>query len=123
VVVTAASGQDRDGAKQRLEPLRHRDTRWRHIGADGADAGLLVDGVQARRPHRPIRLELTTRSDGVTGVVVSPKRWIVARTFGWFTRDRRLRKDDARLPETSDAIIQVPMSHLMIRRVARIAPY
>jgi putative transposase len=123
VVVTAASVQDRDGAKQLLKILWHRYTRLRHIWADGAYAGPLVDWVKALRPPRPIRLEITKRSNAVKGFVVIPKRWIVERTFGWFNRYRRLSKDYELLPETSEAIIQVTMIHLMIRRLARIAPY
>jgi putative transposase len=55
--------------------------------------------------------------------VVIPERWIVERTFGWLNRYRRLSKDYELLPETSEAVIQVAMIHLMIRRLARIAPY
>lgn len=122
VVVTAASVQDRAGAKPFLEILRHQDSRLRYIWADGAYAGPLVDWIWALRPQRPIRLEMTKRSDAVKGFVVMPKRWIVECTFGWFNRDRRLSKDDEGLPETSGAMIQVTMIHLMIRRPARIAP-
>jgi putative transposase len=123
VVVTAASVQDRDGANQLIEMLRHRYTRLRHIWADGACAGPLVEWVKRLRPQRPIRLEITKRSDAVKRFVVIPKRWIVERTFGWFNRYRCLSKDDELLPETSEAIIQVTMIHLMIRRLARIGPY
>ena len=41
VVVTAASVQDRDGAKRLLGVLRHWCTRLRCIWADGAYAGVL----------------------------------------------------------------------------------
>ena len=123
MVVTAASVQDRDGAKPLLEILRHRYTRVRHIWADGAYAGPLVEWVKGLRPHRPIRLEITKRSNAVKGFVVIPKRWIVERTFGWFNRYRRLSKDYELLPETSEAIIQVTMIHLMVRRLARITSY
>jgi putative transposase len=123
VVVTAASVQDRDGASKLLEILRQRYTRLRHIWADGAYAGPLVEWVKGLRLHRPIRLEIAKRSDTVKGCVVIPKRWIVERTFGWFNRYRRLRKDYELLPETSEALIQVTMIHLMVRRLARIAPY
>jgi putative transposase len=123
VVVTAASVQDRDGAKQLLGILRHRFSRLRHLWADGAYAGPLVNWVRALRPQRPIRLEITKRSDKAKGFVVIPKRWIVERTFGWFNRYRRLSKDYELLPATSEALIQVTMIHLMIRRLARIAPY
>jgi len=65
---------------------------------------------------------MTKCSDAVKGFGVIPKRWIVERTFGWFNRDRRLSKDDELLPETSETIIQVTMIHLMLRRLARVAP-
>jgi putative transposase len=123
VVVTAASVQDRDGAKQLLEMLRHRYMRLRHIWADGAYTGPLVEWVKGLRPQRPIRLEITKRSDAVQGFVVIPKRWIVERTLGWFNRYRRLSKDYEYDTETSEAMIQVAMIHIMIRRLARIIPY
>jgi putative transposase len=123
VVVTAASVQDRDGAKQLLQGIRHKCSRLQHIWADGAYAGPLVEWVKALRPHRPIRLEIAKRTDALKGFVVIPKRWIVERTFGWLNRYRRLSKDYELLPETSQAVIQVAMIHLMIRRLARIAPY
>ena len=123
VVVTAASGQDRAGAKCLLEVLQHKCSRLRHSWADGADAGPLVDWGRTLRPQRPIRLEITTRSDAVKGCVVIPKRWMVERTCGWVNRYRRLSKDYASLPQRSEAMIRVTMIHVMVRRLARIAPY
>ncbi len=123
VVVPAASGQDRDGAKQVLDILRHKCSRLRHIWADGAYAGPLVDWVRTLRPRRAICLDMTKRSDTLKGFVVIPKRWIVERTFGWLNRYRRLSKDYELRPATSAAMIQVTMIHLMIRRLARMAPY
>jgi putative transposase len=123
VAVTAASGQDREGATRVLAVLRHKFSRLRHIWADGAYTGPLGSWVRGLRRYRPIRLEMTTRADASNGFVVIPKRWMVERTFGWFNRYRRLSKDDERLPETSTAIIQVTMIHVMIRRLARIASY
>jgi putative transposase len=123
VVVTAANVQDRDGAKSVLAVLRHKFSRLRHIWADGAYAGPLVDWVRELRLYRPICLEITKRSDAVKGFVVIPKRWVVERTFGWLNRYRRLSKDYELLPDTSKAVIQVTMIHVMVRRLARIAPY
>lgn len=123
MVVTAASVQDRAGATERLDSLRHQYWRRRPLWADGASAGPLVDWVRTLRPQRPIRLEITKRADAAKGFVVIPKRWMVERTFGWFTRYRRLSKDYEWLPATSEAMIQATMIHLMVRRLARIAPY
>ena len=45
-------------------------------------------------------------------------RWIVERTFGWLNRSRRLSKDFAALPETTEAWIRIAMIQLMVRRLA-----
>ena len=111
VVVTAASGQDRDGAKALLGVLRHNFSRLRLIGADGAYAGALLDWVWSLRPWRKVRLIITKRSDTAKGLEVSPKRWMVERTLGWFNRYRRLSKDYEFLPHTSETVIRVVMIH------------
>jgi len=120
VVVTAASVQDRDGAKTVLEVLRHRFTRVRLIWADGAYAGDLAAWLWALRPWRNVRLEIVKRPKGTKGFQLLPWRWIVERTFGWLGRYRRLSKDYEYLPQTSEAMIRVAMIHLMVRRLARL---
>jgi putative transposase len=123
VVVTAASVQDRDGAKRLLRILRHWCTRLRCIWADGAYAGVLETWVALLRRYRTVRLEIVKRSDHLKGFVVLPKRWIVERTFGWFYKYRRLSKDYEYLTATSEAMIYVVMIHIMVRRIALKAPF
>ena len=123
VVVTAASMQDRDGAKKLLGVLRHWFTRLRLIWADGAYAGFLETWVALLRRYRKVHLEIVKRSDHVKGFVVLPKRWIVSRTFGWFYKYRRLRKDYEYLTATSEAMIYVAMIHIMVRRIALKTPF
>jgi putative transposase len=53
------------------------------------------------------------------GFQVLPKRWVVVRTFSWIDQNRRMSKDYERLPETSEALIYVAMTRLMVRRLAR----
>jgi putative transposase len=120
VVVTAASVQDRDGAKRLLEVLRHQFSRLRLIWADGAYGGELLAWVWALRPWRKVRLEIVKRPKGVKGFQLLPWRWIVERTFGWLGRYRRLSKDYEYLTQTSEAMIRVAMIHLMVRRLARL---
>ena len=112
VVVTAASVQDREGAKTRLEVLRHNCARRRLLGADGAYAGALIERVWSLRPWRKVRRVMTQRSDTAQGFTVLPKRWMVERTLGWCNRDRRVSKDDEFLPQTSATGIRVVMIHL-----------
>ena len=56
--------------------------------------------------------------EGLRGLQVLPRRWVVERTFGWLCQSRRLAKDYARLAETSEALIYVAMTRLMLRRLA-----
>src|ERR1051326_6551571 len=88
--VTAASTQDRDGARSLLKALTRRWTRLRLIWADSSYAGELVEWVRQLRERRRVKLEIVRRSDAQKGFVVLPKRWIVERTFGWLNRCRRL---------------------------------
>ena len=123
VVVTAASVQDRDGAKSLLKGLRRQFSRLRLIWADGAYGGELLAWVWALRPWRKVRLEIVKRPKGVKGFQLLPWRWIVERTFGWLGRYRRLSKDYEYLTQTSEAMICVAMIHLMVRRLARLTSF
>jgi putative transposase len=119
VCVTAASTQDRDGARLLLTALAHHWTRLRLIWADSSYAGEFVEWVRQLRERRRVKLEIVRRSEASKGFVVLPKRWIVERTFGWLNRCRRLSKDYEYLTETSEAMIHVAMINLMVRRLAR----
>ena len=114
VVVHAANIQDRDGAKWALNRLVGKFGRLKRIWADGGYAGQLIEW--ARQLGRWV-LEIVKRSDDLTGFVVLPKRWIVERTFSWFGRYRRLSKDYETLPESSESVIYLAMTHLMLRRL------
>jgi putative transposase len=118
VVVTAASTQDRDGARTLLAVLATRLRRLRVIWADGGYAGALVAWVHGLRQWGKVRLELVPRSAQGKGFQRLPHRWIVERTFGWLNRWRRLSKDYEYLTETSQCTIYVAMIYLMTRRLA-----
>jgi putative transposase len=63
------------------------------------------------------------RTDKGKGFRALPKRWVVERTFGWLGRYRRLSKDNEALPETSEAMIQMTMIHIMVRRLEPTCQY
>lgn len=117
-VVHSAATQDRFGAKQVLEPLRGKLTRLRLIWADKAYTGPLLEWVEQLRETRRVRMEIVKRQADQQGFVVLAKRWIGERTFGWLGRNRRLSKDYERLTATSETMIYVAMTRLMLRRLA-----
>ena len=57
-------------------------------------------------------------SDDVKGFVVLPRRRVVERTFAWLTQCHRLSKDYEGLPRSSEAMIHIAMTRLMVRRLA-----
>jgi putative transposase len=118
VVVTAANRQDRNGAQLLLAPLAKQFRRLRLIWADGAYAGELETWTRGLRKWGKVRLEIVRKPKGQKGFAVLPWRWRVERTFAWLCRNRRLRCDYERLPQTTEALIYVAMIRLMTRRLA-----
>jgi transposase len=64
-----------------------------------------------------IDLEVTGH-DG-KGFQVVPWRWAVERTFAWLLNDRRHGRDYERLTTNSEAMIQLSMIRLLLKRLAR----
>lgn len=115
VTVTAASVQDRDGARLLLTRLGGFCKKLHLIWVDGAYRGQLLEWVAA---HRRFHLCPVLRSDDQKGFVVLPHRWVVERTFAWFNHHRRLSKDYEVQTSSSEAMIYIAMIRLMLRRLA-----
>jgi putative transposase len=52
---------------------------------------------------------------------VLPHRWIVERTLGWLMRNRRLAKDYERRGQTSETLIEISITRLLLRRLGKAA--
>ena len=115
VVVTSAAVSDPAGAKLLLKHLGGACKKLRLIWVDGTYRGQLLEWVLL---HCQFRLQPVLRSDEQKGFVVLPRRWVVERTFAWLTQCRRLGKDYEVLPESSEAMIYIAMTRLMVRRLA-----
>jgi putative transposase len=121
VVVTAANVQDYHGAKPVLGAVKDRCPRLQVVWADGIyEKRWLIDWV---RTECGWELAIIKRSDKGKGFKLLPKRWVVERTFSWLGRYRRLSKDYERLPGTSEAMIQMAMIHIMVRRLEPTCQY
>lgn len=61
-------------------------------------------------------LEIVERAPA-PGFVVVPKRWVVERTFAWLSGYRRLLRDVERECRTSEAMIRLAMTRIMLNRL------
>lgn len=118
VVVTAANLEDRVGV---LALLTHSFLggvrRLRKLWvAGGYQAEWLRQWVRDLKPTDKIALEV--RSHEGPGFQVVPWRWVVERTFAWLLNDRRHSRDYERLTTNSEAMIQLSMIRLLLKRLA-----
>lgn len=119
VVVTAASVPERAGGQQALQKLHQMGQRAAQVYLVWADGGYsgpnflhwVMDTLGwivhvVLRPHES------------KGFVLLKKRWVVERTFGWWRWSRRLVQDYEQLPENAEAMLQIAMLRIMLRRLA-----
>ena len=144
--VHSAKVQDREGIKLLLGLAQDRlPQRLSHLWMDagytgegkGADWAEKILGWTAEIVRHPPKLapeevmRRWVREWAKEGVAIDaeefsgprrfrdlPRRWVVERTFSWLSQNRRMSKDYERLPESSEALVYVAMSRLMVRRLA-----
>ena len=115
VMVSAASVQDRDGARGTLKRLHSALSSVSHIFADGGYSGQLL---AVAKSAWSIVVEIVRKPADQIGFAVLPRRWVVERTFSWLMRWRRLARDYERLPETHEAMVKWAMVGIMLNRLA-----
>lgn len=116
-VVTAANVGDREGLKELLSRWFLKGCRLRKIWVDSGYSGVPIKRwVEDLKKTHKIDLEVTGNSG--KGFEVIPKRWVAERTFAWLMNFRRLSKDVEVLTQNSEAMIQLAMSSILVRRLA-----
>ena len=117
VVVTAADVDDRDGLKQVLTRYSTPDVpRLRKLWGDGGYRGEAIRTWVAdlKKTHK-IDLEVVAKQGG--GFTLLKRRWVVERTFAWLMNFRRHARDYEALTRHSEALIQIAMIHLILKRI------
>jgi transposase len=119
VAVTAANLPAREGAKLIFALGHQMKNKFSRLVKIWVDGGYRGEGFMrwVMDVYGWI-LEVVLGSDRAKGFEILPRRWVVERTFGWFNWCRRLSKDYEVLPATSEAMIQVAMIRIMLRRLA-----
>src|SRR6266516_8001668 len=115
VVVTSAALSDPAGARLLLSRVGGACKKLRRIWVDGTYRGQLLEWVLL---HCRFCLQPVLRSDEHKGFVVLPRRWVVERTFARISQCRRRGSDYEVLLESSEAMIYIAMTRLMLRRLA-----
>jgi putative transposase len=148
VKATGAHLPEREGARLLLEPLKGKFPRLQVVWADRGYSGEFGTWMQE---HLACRLEIIQRTslkehkeqmwatarqrqrEGASvvemwaglnygrGIEVLPRRWVVERTFAWLNKCRRLSKDYEFLPQSSEAMIYLTMTRLMLKRLGKLA--
>ncbi len=115
-MVTAASVSDPAGARLLFARWGGHCKKLRLIWVDGTYRGSLLEWIKDRLKAV---LQPVLRSDNQKGFMLLPKRWVVERTFAWLGHSRRLSKDYEFLPESSESMIYLTMTRIMLRRLCK----
>ena len=117
MVVTAADVDDREGLKQGLTRLKAAGVvRLRKLWADGGYQGEAIrTGVANRKKTHKIDLEVVAKQG--PGFTVLKRRWVVKRTLAWLMNFRRHARDYEGLTRHSEALIQIAMIHVLLKRI------
>ena len=117
VVVHRADIDERGGAGlllARLNKVRVNFPPLKVIFADGGYRGEFETHV--KKVYKWV-VDLIRKPFGIKMCLLLPKRWIVEPTFAWVTNQRRLSLDYERSVKVSQAMIQLAMTRIMIRRL------
>ena len=102
---------------------------WADMGYRGEDLKNWIEQVCqwkleiVKRPRRWGRYPEDVEPKPLPAFTVLPRRWVVERTFAWLGRYRRLSKDYEYLTDSSEAMVCLGMTRLMLRRLSLNAPY
>jgi len=118
VWVTAANRGDREGLRHVLSGWRGKGMqRLRKLWVDSGYVGEeLRQWVWGLKKSYKIDLEVTKKPG--QGFQLIKRRWVVERTFGWLFNYRRNAKDYEVLTRHSEAMLQLSMISILLRRLA-----
>ena len=86
------------------------------IQAICADAGYRKTFVANVGTILSLRVDISPKIKAV-GFHITPKRWVVERTFAWFGNSRRLAKDLEKTIVSQEAMLKISHCHTLLKRL------
>ena len=118
VLVTAANLDEGTHAPQVLAKLTSDQTsRLEEIRGDSKYNNRTLDRY-LETSQADYKVTVVERPADAKGLVLLPYRWVVERTNAWIGKYRRNSKDYERTTQSSEAMLQVSLIHLMLKRHA-----
>ena len=84
------------------------------VWADNAYRGDLITLV---RDLFEVDREVVRKDPNQEGFIVQARRWVVERSLGWYSRNRRLSKDYEHLCEVSETMVYIASIQVMLKRL------
>jgi len=112
--VTAANEQDRAQVEKLARQVQQ-------VTGDNVEIAFVDQGYTGDQPiqdaaQHGIQLEVVKLPDAKHGFILLPRRWVVERSFGWFSRFRRLARDYERLPATLAGLHFLAFALILLNR-------
>jgi len=112
-IIHPANIHDSDGATLVVKELGENMHGIKHIFGDGGYRGKFIHWAKEKYNYT---VQIVSKIKQESQRKVSPKRWIVERTFSWFENFRRLSKDFEYLLESSQAMIYLASIKTMLNK-------
>ena len=112
IIVHAANNHD---TKSGIFPAKLAYEKYPSIKKFCGDEGYLKSFVDAVKEQLGLEVDISERI--APGFVVTPKRWVVERTFAWFNNSRRLSKDNEIRTLSSENMARISHFHTLLKRL------
>lgn len=123
LVVTGARVDDARAAPAVLRQLpAEKYPRLRLLWADTKYHNHALHGWLRDTYQGPTRIVVTTRTDDDPGFKPIRWRWVIERTNGWVKRSRRNAMDYEHTTSSSEAMVRITMTKLMLNRLTDTKP-
>jgi putative transposase len=118
VVVTPANVSENAGAKALWKRAGRRKGVTKRLRCVWVDQGYKAGLVDWCHKHRGVEIQIVEKPAEQIGFAVQPRRWVVERTFAWFSAHRRLSLDYENKTPHSESMIWIALSRILLRRLA-----